>query len=124
MKILHIDDNSSTTTAFSRILKLKNYDYDICSNPKKGLELIKQENYDVIFLDLAMPELSGFDILEDLKKAGKPTNNIIILTATYLSENETSKLNSFDVKEILLKPVKINHILECLSINDSILVDS
>lgn len=115
MKILHIDDNSSITAVFSKILKLKNHDYHICSDGKSGLEQIKNEDFDVIFLDLTMPSFSGYDVLEALKKDEKSTSNIVILTATNLSSDEKSELESFQIHKLLQKPVTMAQILDCIN---------
>ncbi len=121
MKILHIDDNSSITKVFSKILKLKNHDYEVCPDGKSGLELIKNGDFELVFLDLAMPGFSGYDVLMDLQNNGISAKNIFILTATSLSEGERKKLESLGIRKILQKPVTMTQILECV---DSIKNDS
>lgn len=115
MKILHIDDNPSITKVFSKILTLKNHDYEVCSDGKTGLELLKNGNFDLAFLDLTMPNFSGYDVLDGLKSAGASTKNIFILTATNLSEQERAKLESYGIKKILQKPITLPQVMECVN---------
>jgi len=85
IKIIHIDDNAQITDAIGQILNIKGYDYSSVDNGRKGIELILENNFDLILLDLTMPGYSGFNLLADLQKKGYSKNNIIVLTATTLS---------------------------------------
>ena len=60
MKILHIEDHLEISEVFSDILKFTDHDYESTINGKKGIELVLKNNYDVILLDLVMPDYTGF----------------------------------------------------------------
>jgi len=62
----------------------------------------------VVLLDLTMPDFSGFDVLEELKKQGKTTNNIFALTAMTLSDEQVDHLNSNRIRKILHKPIEVD----------------
>ena len=101
-----IDDNQEVIRAsrnyFSNHasieIKLEAYD------GKTGMDLIlnREKDYDVIVMDLIMPEKDGLSILEDLKNMNK-RKNIIILTS-YKQEDTIRKINEFDVSYFMLKP--------------------
>lgn len=76
----------------------------------KGLFEIQKGDYDVILLDIAIPEFSGFDILKQLKKQGVNNRYIVILTAVNLKIEDFKDYFDVGVKEILKKPIG----LECL----------
>ncbi|MFB5597927.1 MAG: two-component system response regulator [Nitrosopumilaceae archaeon] len=111
MKILQIDDNKDITDVVSKILKLKNHNFTSINDGKKGLKSIQENEYDLIFLDLAMPHYSGYDLLSDLNKDGYSKNNIVIVTAIALSKEEEDKLRNFGITSILQKPININSLL-------------
>ena len=62
----------------------------------------------MVLLDLTMPDFSGFDVLEELKKQGKTSNNIFALTAMTLSDKQTDYLNNNGIRKILHKPIEID----------------
>lgn len=112
MKILHIDDNSEITNVFSKILSLKKHDYTSVDNGQKGLELLQETDYDIVLLDLSMPNFSGFDVLKNLKEKGSRTNNILVMTAATLSEQEKNNLNASGIRGVLSKPVTLDKLME------------
>ena len=81
----------------------------------KAYSEIISDNYDCIFLDIKMPNISGYDILESLKQNGKENviRKIYLLTAIFSSDvkNDTKK---YKIKGILNKPIQINEIKELL----------
>jgi len=64
-KILIIDDSALQSMIIKKILG-GDHLYTVRKNGKDGLETLKQETFDVIFLDLLMPEFTGFQVLENL----------------------------------------------------------
>ena len=64
---------------------MQGLDCEIVNEGRKGLFEIQKRDYDIIFLDIAIPEYSGFDILSQLKKQGVRYKRIVILTALNLT---------------------------------------
>ncbi len=114
MQIFHIEDTTTITDVFSKICSLKNHVYISENDPEIGLKRILDDNYDLIFLDLFMPKISGFDILENLKQKNFDTSKIIILTATTLSDNQLKKLEKYNLREIIFKPISLDKILSII----------
>jgi len=113
MKILVIDDDSELTKAV--VVSVSSFDHDaqFTNDPREGLKLIKEQNHDLIFLDIAMPEFSGIDIVNDLAKDGTiKEKKIVIMTASALKEEELKNLLDLGVHSILRKPVDIDAILD------------
>ncbi len=70
MKILGIDDNEDLLQVCEMVLTSEGHEYTGIDNGKEGLELIRDEKFDVVLLDLAMPDFSGVDVLDALVKEG------------------------------------------------------
>lgn len=68
LKILIIDDNEQITKMLTTFLELKEHKCTIANDGKEGLELIKENEHDVILLDLAMPEFDGYAVIKDLEE--------------------------------------------------------
>lgn len=111
MRILHIDDDEAITDSFSLFLSKKNYDYTGINDGKRGVEEICSGKYEIVLLDLLMPDFTGFDVIKELQKRSKNGNNIIILTASPLEHSQQEMINKFGVDSILFKPTSINKIL-------------
>ena len=81
MKILIVDDEDVSLTSVRRILKWRGiHDVEVCDNGKDAIKRIKDGNFDIVLLDLLMPEIDGMQVLESAKPF-KPQTEFIILTA-------------------------------------------
>ena len=115
MKILLIDDNKDITTMLSKYLVLKGHSCSVSNNGHNGLNMITANQCDAVLLDLAMPEFSGVNIVEELYKNGKITKlNIVALTASSVSADREEHLKMMGVKAILKKPIDPDELLEYL----------
>ena len=110
MKILIIDDNPATTRAVSKILQLKGHDCSLSNDGKEGLRLISENDYDLVLLDLTMPNFSGVDLLKKIKSFSINFSKIIIFTAMTLSTSQLAELKALGIKRILKKPFSINEL--------------
>jgi DNA-binding response OmpR family regulator len=117
MKVLIVDDNQDITGLLSKFLKAKGFENVVTNNPKEGLERIKGEKYDVVLLDIAMPDFSGIDIIQTLEQEKiLKDQNIIVFSATALT---TSQINELLKKEgihgCLKKPIQLSELLTAIT---------
>jgi CheY-like chemotaxis protein len=68
MKVLLIEDNKDIADMVRLCLESENIVCEATGDGKVGSQLIKEDKFDVILLDLAIPEFSGFDIFRSLKE--------------------------------------------------------
>ncbi|MCV0372594.1 MAG: response regulator [Nitrosarchaeum sp.] len=111
LAVLIIDDNEQITKMISTFLRLNNHKCIIANDGKYGLDTLQKERFDVILLDLAMPELDGYEILEKIKSPDK-LSRIIILTASNITKENQKKFKEIGITTILQKPVDIDVLLE------------
>ncbi len=79
-KALIIDDTKNIRLMLSKCLELEGYSVETADNGKSGLEYAQNSAYDLIFLDVKLPEISGTEVLRQLR-ANKILTPIIIITA-------------------------------------------
>jgi DNA-binding response OmpR family regulator len=112
MKVLIIDDNRDVTDAIGDFFDSMEINYKIIDEGREALdEIVNQtEKYNLVLLDIAMPQLSGHDILERLKDNVDLTRseNIVLFTASTLTNNDIQKYSNLGIKEVLRKPMSLD----------------
>ena len=117
MRILIVDDNPDITGLLSKFLKSKGYENMVVNNSTEGLEKILNENFDYVFLDIHMPELSGLDIIKKLEEKKKLENlKIIIFSAHNFTPQQIEELlNKDGIHGYLKKPIQLNKLLASIT---------
>ena len=84
MRLLIVDDNEEITEVISFYCNSKkDIDCQVINDGPQGLERIREENFDLILLDIAMPEFSGWDIIQSLKQDRLiESKNLVVFTAS------------------------------------------
>jgi DNA-binding response OmpR family regulator len=91
-KILIVEDDKSIAEMYARLLVKEGYHVDYALNGKDGLTKSRQGEYDLILLDIMMPEVTGIDVLKELRGPdglGLPQTKIVVLTN--LGQNQASQ---------------------------------
>ncbi|MHB8546358.1 MAG: response regulator [Nitrosotalea sp.] len=115
LKILLIDDNESITEMMLKYLTGKGHDCTVSNDGRNGLTLIEQRKFDVILLDLAMPDFTGIDVIDNLHKSEKiKEQKIILFTASSVTDDEIQKLIKKGAHSCLKKPVKLDVLLKTI----------
>ena len=108
MKCAIIDDSKSITMIVSEIIEQLGSTCTIYNDSIIGLEAIKKEKFDLVFLDLSMDKINGLEIIDKLKTSGKLSNQrIVILSGKSIETNEQVKLEALGITEIYEKPFTI-----------------
>ena len=107
-KILLVDDERDITTVIKRGLEeTGRYTVDVFNHPKDALSSFKAGIYDLLIIDIKMPEMTGFQLYKELIKID-PNPKICFITAFEMYYDEFRKLfPSLDVKCFIRKPVTI-----------------
>jgi DNA-binding response OmpR family regulator len=79
-RILIIEDDPTMQTGLRDNLEFEEYEVDIVDNGKAGLERLLAQPYDLVVLDVMLPQMSGFDVLKNARAKGI-TTPVIMLTA-------------------------------------------
>ena len=115
MKILVIDDNQEITQPLSKFLTVKDHDCTVSNDGRNGLTLLQKQRFDVVLLDLALPEFSGYDIIDALEKDDKLKENmIIVFTALALKNEEIDELKKRGIYACISKPIKLDLLLKTI----------
>lgn len=103
--ILVIDDDAVVRSMLARRLEQSGHDVSTAKNGREGLEAVRAEAFDVVLLDVLMPELDGYQVLEQLKKDPK-LRHIPVVMITALDDMESAvRCIELGADDYLPKPI-------------------
>ncbi|MEZ6129357.1 MAG: response regulator transcription factor [Planctomycetaceae bacterium] len=109
MRVLVVEDYAPVREAVTQGLKEAGYAVDSASDGKDGLWYATNNTYDVIVLDLMLPQISGMEILRKLRAAGSAAR-VLILTAKDAVDDRVEGLNA-GADDYLIKPFALEELL-------------
>lgn len=109
VRILIAEDNPVNQKVALRLLERLGLKADVAGNGRLAFERTETTNYDVILMDLQMPELDGLEAMRLIRTFAKLQPVIIALTANAMLEDERACLNA-GADEFLTKPVKLHEL--------------
>jgi CheY-like chemotaxis protein len=114
ISILVVDDEKNLTLAMRRLLSAEGYSTQTAGSGEEALEVVKEKDYDLIFLDVNMPEMNGLETFKKLKKV-TPKSAVIMITG-YGKTLKTlvEEAMGLGVRKVIDKPFKINQITEAI----------
>lgn len=86
-KVLIIEDDPPYRKIYKRKFEVSGYEVDVAENGEEGLEKMRSFSPDIVFVDLMMPKMDGFQVL-DAAKADTELKDIPIIVLTNLSTSE------------------------------------
>lgn len=111
MKVLQIDDSPQICEMFAEMFTADSNTIESVNDGKEGLELVVKNDYDLILLDIRMPQYSGIDFLYDLKeKRPSELKKIVVTSLVEFSETEAKELTKFGIHSIEKKPSNFQQI--------------
>jgi len=106
-RILFIDDDTDALETYVKAVSLANHKADVASSVQDGWEMIQETEYDLIFVDLNIPEVSGFELIEKLS-LDENTKSIPVVVISALPEDDLiDEVLSAGAQLFLEKPVAL-----------------
>jgi len=107
LNVLVFEDNPINIKLISKILKDEEINFKIAENGKIGVDILKDENFDIIFMDLQMPVMNGYEATKYIRNILKLKTPILAMTAN-CSEIEKTQCLAIGMNDYLSKPFKLN----------------
>lgn len=108
-KILIVEDEEKLSRVLELELQYENYETKIADNGVDALELMQDETWDLVLLDIMIPRLSGLEVLRRLRKTDEETP-VILLTARDQVHDKVSGLD-LGANDYVTKPFQIEELL-------------
>ena len=105
--ILIIDDSNTNVVLLEAILGTKGFNTQTALSVKEALPLIKKNKPALILLDLLMPDVSGFDFLEEVKNNSELNEIPIVVISALTDDKSVQKTIDLGAKKFVRKPIDI-----------------
>lgn len=103
-KVLIVDDSMISRRMIRQLIAKWNFEIDEAKNGTEALEKIHNNQYDIVFLDLLMPDINGVEVLEKLNQEQNPTK-IVVISAD-IQETTKARCRQLGAIAFLNKPPK------------------
>jgi PAS domain S-box-containing protein len=116
LNVLIAEDSKVNQVLMSQLMLRRNWKSDIAENGLEVLEKLKTKDYDLILMDIQMPEMDGYEAAWAIREAEKGTEKhipIIALTANATQEDRDKSLNC-GMDDFLSKPIKSDNLYKCI----------
>jgi DNA-binding response OmpR family regulator len=112
-RILVIDDEESIRDILTRMLQTKGHQVAVASNGEEGIERFRLTPFDLVFTDLGMPKLSGWDVGKAIKEIN-PKVPIAMITGWGV-ELDREKMSNSGIDLIVSKPFNFEQVIRLVS---------
>jgi CheY-like chemotaxis protein len=112
-KILIVDDNPNMSMLLSDILEIFDFKGSHANDGNEALDKLRDNKYDLVFTDLRMPNMDGYDLLRAIKEE-HPGLPVVVVTGYSVAEAQDAMLSA-KADGFLNKPFKVNEIQSLLT---------
>lgn len=104
-RALVVEDDPAIRRLVEKLLRRHDVDIDTAGDGRTAIEKLRKNRYSVMVLDLMVPELNGFDVIEHLKSEGDRTPVAVV---SAVSQQALTKLDLDVVKVVISKPFDVD----------------
>ena len=112
-RVLVVDDEPAIRALVAKIVARAGHTVDVASDGAEAIKMLAQREYGVLVIDLMMPNIDGFGLIEHIKTTGGPRPAIIVISAS--DSAALRKLDGSMVHSILRKPFDIDVLGDLIS---------
>ena len=112
MKILIVEDNEKNRTLVKDVLEYHGYEVIEAGNGKEGIKIAKENNPDLILMDIQMPVMSGYDAIKILKNNPETKDIKIIALTSFAMKGDKEKIMDEGFDDYIAKPIDIRRLPE------------
>ena len=115
-QILIAEDNQINQKLIRNVFEILGYKTDIAANGLEALEALKRKNYDLIFMDIQMPEMNGYEATDIIMQHWKEDRPIIIAMTANAMQGDKEKCLEAGMNDYVSKPMRINDLIKVIKI--------
>ena len=112
-RVLIVDDDEAIRTMVERVLRREKFQVDLARDGFEAIEKIAHNDYTVILLDLMMPRVDGFGVIEFLERHRPELGRTVIVMSANVP-GASDAVRAGRVSRVLAKPFDLNELLDCV----------
>lgn len=112
LNLLIVDDSRISRKQSMSLIEIDKYNISEAGNGQEAMDLLSKNKYDIIFLDLLMPEIDGFDVLQFINEKKIDIKSIVM--SADIQESTAQKIKELKAYSFLNKPVSKDKLREVL----------
>ncbi|MFA5139043.1 MAG: response regulator transcription factor [Elusimicrobiota bacterium] len=109
IRLLIIDDDAHLSESLAEVLELDGFECLVAGTAKDGIEAAKKNNPRVVIMDIQLPDSSGFQICQELRRHSREAI-LIMMTGRFLSAEEKTQGFELGADEYLIKPFDLQEL--------------
>jgi CheY-like chemotaxis protein len=113
-RVLYIDDNEVNLRVVAALMEALDIAVTCYSSASRALELLECEAFDIVLTDIHMPEMSGFDVLRELRRREGPNRAAPVLALTADLTRDAAQYRELGFDGFIPKPVTLRTLCEAL----------
>jgi two-component system sensor histidine kinase and response regulator WspE len=113
-RILFVDDDTDSLVTYVKAVSLADHEADVASSALEGWDLIKSKSYDLIFVDLNIPGMSGFELLEKTRRHNKTKTVPIVIISAMPEDTLVDEVINAGAQLFMEKPVALVDLLSVI----------
>lgn len=106
LNILVVDDDRDLAESMADYLALDGHRVDIATTGQAGIKAASEKNYDLVLMDVVLPDINGVDSLRAIKKA-RPSTRVLLISGYSADFLDSTEIDA-EILEVLTKPVDLN----------------
>jgi CheY-like chemotaxis protein len=116
LSLLVVDDNPINRLVAGKLIERLGYSADFAADGKEAVEAVQKKEYDVVFMDMQMPEMNGIEATQKINErlAGKRRPHIVAMTASAYEEDRSACLQA-GMSDFLSKPLDFTNLAALIS---------
>jgi CheY-like chemotaxis protein len=114
LKILLAEDNAVNQKLALRLLEQMGYRADVASNGVEAIDSIQRQIYDVILMDIQMPEMDGLDATRSIRKLSSLKQPRIIAMTANAMQGDREMCIAAGMEDYISKPIRVNELMDAL----------
>ena len=116
MKALIVEDDEMSSKVLGMLLTRFNCEFDIASTGQKAIELYFANHYNIVFMDVGLPDISGIEVSEKIRQSNACEHKvpIVAITAHVESQYKEAAINA-GIDDFLIKPVVRDQIFNIIN---------